>query len=360
MRVPFSSLVFPLKAADRLARLLPALSVEQARDWSAQVYGYRNWQQLSFEVENLADPIVAGLTPELKYALDCHRASGVASNTHDRDEQQIQKLDDLLGWTRRAAERLYVEWEPRGYRSDEAAELADLGPGTPAFRLMQRSVFTDISEPGPISALDDAYVFLGYPGTAEQLHTAAASFLAKLPAEFSAAERVELAVDLAREHQSSPELRPVGGPNTFAQVLPMTFFVCQPDDIEEILGAAFVTFALIASCDGTHSVKIDVKRIVALPGLEHRPVLADALAVSMWEAVTQYLWCTVGNADKDALVLVEHRADVPGEALFALTMLNEIIVNCGWPERNDRPELHGIRFELSAKAADMPAAPATR
>jgi hypothetical protein len=352
MRVTFSSLAFPLKAADRLAYLLPALSVEQAQDWTAQVYGYRNWQQLSFEVDNLSDSVIRSLAPELKYSLDCYRASCVSEDTRPCREQQMQMLHKLLGWTRKAAARLYVEWEPRGYWSDDRTALADLGPGTPAFQLVQRNVFPSVPEPGAISLSEAAYVYLGFSGPAEQLHSAAESFLAKLPEQFLPDERRELAVDLSREHQNIPEVWPVHGPNTFAQVFPMTFIVCRPDDDKEIIGAAFVTFALIASCDGTHSVKISLKRVVSLPGEEHLSVLADAMAVTMWEAVIRYLWCTVGNADKEALVLVEYPADARDEALVALEMLDLIVGKCGWPGRNERPEIQGIRFELSSKSAD--------
>jgi len=348
MRIPFSSLTFPTDSAARLATLLPALSADQARDWTAQVYGYRNWSQLASEVGSTSTPVVAGLSDESKHALDAHALGWPTADSLAQATFQLEKLSALMGWPRHAVEHLYRVWEPRGTGSIKEVVLGDLGAGTPVWRLLGRSVFSQDEEWGSYAEYVGGSVYLGVPGTPAQRDAAVGIFLAKLPADASSHLRSSLSAELTKQPADHPDLRPVGGMETFAQVREMTFVACSREFEDEILGVVSATFKMTASSNGTHSASVIVARVV-VPGESPDLLLTlcEAVAVATWEAVSRYLWCTLGNVDALAQVHVEYRADDALVAKCAEEILELIVTCCGWTDESNRPEDCGIHFDLS-------------
>lgn len=354
MRIPFCSLTFATQAAQRLGILLPALSCDQAKDWTAKVYGYADWAALESEVAKVQDPALLNLEPGAKYAVDAYQAGRWGNEGKDRTEFQIQKVEALLGWSRRAAEKLYITWEPRSYRAIRVDRLADLGPGSPAFQLMQTNIMepfdSDAGVPPAVAGFNSGagLVYLGFPGTAAERQAAVAGFLAKLPANTSAEERTALATSLAREMKAFPTVRPYGDEGTFAQVYPMTFFACRESTERELIGAGAVTFSFIASRDGSHLVKISVEHMALLRHAELSYAMSESIAVAVWEAIVRYLWCAVGDAKDQVRVVLEYVAGDVTATRCAVDAYELIIDCCGWPLDNEGKGAN-IHFEVEAK-----------
>lgn len=363
MRVPFCSLTFATQSAKRLATLLPSLSLEQAKNWAAKVYGYAGWDDLESEVAKVHLPVLLALEPDARFAVDAYQAGRSGLESEGRTEFQILTLEHLLGRSRRAAEKLYVTWEPR--RSGVIVEdrLVDLGPGSAAFHLMQTNIMelfdSDAGTPPAVTGFNGAagLVYLGFPGTAAERQTQIAGFIAKLATREPQAEHAGLAAVLERKLTQVPSVRPYGADGTFAQVHPMTFFACLEAPERELVGAGAATFAFIASRDGSHSVKVSVEHVALLPHDELLYAMSESIAVTVWEAVVRYLWCVVGDPVAQARVVVEYPAgDIPATQC-AVDAWEQIIDCCGWRLENGEAVFGNIRFELSDKGGAVETAP---
>lgn len=327
MRTPFISRPAHSHAAGRLSALLPALSAAQARNWTGQVSA-------------------AGT-----------EARGAAGQR----EAHIRTLSDLLGWNDGAAENLYNLWKPLTPGDIVRQPLTNLGPGTPAFMLSQESIFP-IENPYLISSeTDDVFVYEGFPGTLEQQNSASAKFLDHLPKRIREKEGPELVAALNLEFQRQPEVARDDVADALVQRRRMTFFACRrtpgrefargSNPAKEIVAFASVSCALTASRDGSHSLQIDIERLVQpVANPEVLFALSDAISLALWRPASRYLWCAVGNSDKDVYVKIVRRARHAREEESAAIVSELLEGLCGWPNTDDRPGDYGIGFEITTQA----------
>jgi len=352
MRTPFVSLEFPAEAAGRLAHLLPALSQEQAHDWTAQVYGYRNWHQLSFEVKSKQPPGLAAFDPDQRYVFDAGKVEALhgcsSAEANERRAYQQKRLEALLGWTEEAAEQLLREWQPLKGGTFFGRKLPPASKGTPVYRMLQRDIFARHEEGGAFAEFDYGGIYLGFPGTVSDQRRAAQAFLQELPHKVLGEQGTAFAADLELPSAWST-LRRVTGDTSFAQVRKMPFFAVEREN-DKIVAFAMVEFALHAYFDGTHCLKARIERLV-YPGKDREVQLGLAYSISLalWDTVNRYLWCTVGNTDQEARVQVEHR-NVPAEQACAKMACELLVDACGWPSTDDTPEAHGLHFETAVYA----------
>lgn len=351
MRIPFSSQQFPLESADRLAFLLPALSPEQARDWTAQVYGYQNWSQLLSNVGAQVPAAVAALEPKHAPNLDAYQVSTAYFEYGQAGFYQREILSDLMELTGEAAEDLYATWNPMESGSFSTRKVAHLGDGGPAYRLLQQNVFRPEESCGQYGEFDRGAVYDGYPGTPAEQAAAVDAFISRLPSRVQENDGAELAIRLRKGFSSEVEVRSAGRPGSFTQIRRITFFAIDETEGVDIIAAAPVTFALSASSDGAHSVKVTLEQFVTVKSDEEVDFsMASAIATALWHSVSRYIWCTLGNTDREALVQVEHRPRHMREKECAETVAELLASHSGWPNTDDRPEDYGIVFAVTSQA----------
>lgn len=343
----FTSHSHPAQAAKRLAHLLPALSLPQAQDWTAQVFGYRNWCELRSEVEK------AILRAARKPAPSRSSESATPSWSKEEEDQyrtdfQREVLSRLMGGAFKDSFGLNYEWKPNSAGAVKRVQLARPEMGYPAMTLVRENLFAAMQR-GPTEGLyeycDDnqGQVLRLFPARVNR-REAVAAFVAKLPKSFTEADRAALADELMSYELGTPALVKKDGESSLAQVF--GFKMLAFDRADRLIGVACASFDLTASLAGSHGVKISVNRVAVLKkDGETLFSLGSAVYQMLSSAVQRYLWSTVGNADQAATVLVCSSRELGAETEVANTIKELLIDSCDLDaEVVDRRAAKGIRL----------------
>lgn len=355
MRTYFSSMTRPAHLVLRLQKILPALPLEHARDWTAQVFGYHNWYELLTESESPSAP--ATQEPSYDYL-------GTPTKKHTQMTMfRKAKLAELVGapfhpmsdvesgaaptHVIRTAEDIYSEWIYGDDGKVGRLRLARLGPGTPAFRLMQNNLFENkrIDDDGTISGSHDCNVYAGFPGSAAAKGRAVAKFITKLPKRTTEANRQAIA-ELMLQPTKKPEVLENFWPGSFTQSHIATLLACDNDN--DILGFLTCGFELTASRDGSHSATVLVHKLFVLEKYDDvEDTLNTAASIYLWDPVLHYVWSTIGNVDKRALVKFGYPAGRSAEKASAEKLTELLLELCSLPANTRTPEVKNIRFTSS-------------
>jgi hypothetical protein len=311
MRVYFRSLTRPKHVAERLHQLLPALSHKNALEWTAQVFGYRDWYDLqqvtksepepSKDVKTLGIPSLTAIftgDPSLNY--------------------QMKVLKQLLGTHAHLTLHLFDAWSPNESGAPRRAVLGKLGLGRPAFMLAQEEIVDN--EPSSKAALetwgdrrsDGGAIVNMLPAGPQALDDFFES-LRKSRKPF-AGYWESLQTILNKRSPWNTSTLSLAANDIAVQSRPIPLFAVDANN--KVVGCAMTSFEMAVSRDGAyHAVSIDVGGAAVLPRKDDASSIIFALGAACVHAymmpIKRYLFSQVRNVGPEATVRFMSRSQAP-------------------------------------------------
>jgi hypothetical protein len=143
MRVYFRSTKLPMRFAQAIRTVFPALKLLTAQEWAAQTFGYRDWHDLSRESQNFRGQ-PTDVWREAALPTDYVSPDGRRTRRRDAyDNFQIQVFERLAAGTISSLWNtgLYQEIYRLAKGGEESPRIADFGKGTPLFNSIQKAWF---------------------------------------------------------------------------------------------------------------------------------------------------------------------------------------------------------------------------
>lgn len=333
MRTFFSSVTRPKHVAERLHRLLPALSHAQCLCWTANVFGYRDWHDLASVVKAGLEPA----TPEMG-GYPAHPEAVRALIAHVQSQRST--LYKLLGDHAFLGERLYEMWSPYLPGAPTSTLVKDLGKGATVFKLLQHDSFW-AHEPEKSGQEWDSHKFghgtivtelptgrdaelirtflsdvsrsrLPYPGYAKQMEQA----LKLRIGESWNKTVVEFDPDEDPEDDDPPPIRLGFG----TQYYSVPLFALS--EAGRLVGAAVLRYTFTSTVSGRYNeMKIDIVEAVALNRDANIVHALATTAVDVFQpSVFRYLLCRVGSPDQEVSVTYLAESESPDTWAIAQIM----------------------------------------
>jgi hypothetical protein len=144
MRVYFRSTALPMRFAQAIRTVFPALNLLTAQEWAAQMFGYRNWHELVRESEHFTGQ-----------PTDVWREDPAKWDNSFLGPKDSRPVDDYDVYQNKVLTRLAAGFMSESWRAgalyrvydiaktgkDPAPRLIELGKGTPLFNSLQKAWF---------------------------------------------------------------------------------------------------------------------------------------------------------------------------------------------------------------------------